>query len=99
MGGAGGHMRHPHDLNEVDFGKDIIELFRAIPSYLKTKEFQGGQTSSLKVDGSNNGLKVVVRNGDYTFAVDRGTQMAADVAGVSLEDMDTRWPEKIDPDT
>ena len=50
MGGAGGHMRHPHDLNEVDVGKDIIELFRAIPSYLKTKEFQGGQTSSLKVD-------------------------------------------------
>ena len=99
MGGAGGHMRHPHDLNEVDVGKDIIELFRAIPSYLKTKEFQGGQTSSLKVDGSNNGLKVVVRNGDYTFAVDRGTQMASDVAGVSLEDMDTRWPEKIDPDT
>ena len=99
MGGAGGHMRHPHDLNEVEEGADVVNLFRAIPAYLKTKEFQGGASSSLKVDGSNNGLKVVVRNGNYTFAVDRGTQMAADVAGVSLDDMDTRWPEKIDPAT
>ena len=99
MGGAGGHMRHPHDLNEVEDGQDVVNLFKAIPAYLKTKEFQGGASSSLKVDGSNNGLKVVVRNGNYTFAVDRGTQMAADVAGVSLDDMDTRWPEKIDPAT
>jgi hypothetical protein len=99
MGGAGGHMRHPHDLNEVEDGQDVVNLFKAIPAYLKTKEFQGGASSSLKVDGSNNGLKVVVRNGDYTFAVDRGTQMAADVAGVSLGDMDIRWPEKIDPAT
>ena len=99
MGGAGGHMRHPHDLNEVEEGADVINLFRAIPAYLKTKEFQGGASSSLKVDGSNNGLKIVVRNGDYAFAVDRGTQMAADVAGVSMDDMETRWPEKIDPAT
>ena len=36
MGGAGGHMRHPHDLNEVDSGKDVIALFRAFPAYLKS---------------------------------------------------------------
>ena len=60
MGGAGGHMRHPHDLEEVEMWyQDIIALFRAIPAYLRSEEFKSGQATSLKLDGSNNAIKVV----------------------------------------
>ena len=37
MGGSGGHMRHPHDLDEVKTGVDIVRLFRAIPDYLRSE--------------------------------------------------------------
>jgi len=101
MGGAGGHMRHPHDLNEVDSGNDIIALFRAIPAYLKSKEFEGGETSSLKLDGSNNGLRLVYRDGRYQFAVDRGTKGEMDVQGVTADQLEDRFKSKlvIDPET
>jgi hypothetical protein len=101
MGGAGGHMRHPHDLNEVDNGKDIIALFRAIPDYLKSKEFAGGETSSLKLDGSNNGLRLVYRDGRYQFAIDRGTKGEMDAQGVTTDQLEDRFKSKIviDPET
>jgi|10_taG_2_1085330.scaffolds.fasta_scaffold00316_9 hypothetical protein len=101
MGGAGGHMRHPHDLNEVDSGKDIIALFRAIPDYLKSKEFEGGETSSLKLDGSNNGLRLVYRNGRYQFAIDRGSKGDMDIQGVTADQLEDRFKSKIvvDPET
>jgi hypothetical protein len=95
MGGAGGHMRHPHDLNEVESGKDIIALFRAIPAYLKSEEFQGGETSSLKLDGSNNGLRLVYRDGKYQFAIDRGSMKALDVQGVTADQLEDRFPGKV----
>ena len=101
MGGAGGHMRHPHDLDEVENGKDIIALFRAIPAYLKSKEFQGGAGSSLKLDGSNNGLRIAYRDGRYQFVIDRGTKGFGDIAGIALNQLEKRFPprEKEDPET
>jgi len=101
MGGAGGHMRHPHDLNEVDSGKDVIALFRAIPAYLKSKEFEGGETSSLKLDGSNNGLRLVYRDGRYQFAIDRGSKGELDIQGVTADQLEDRFKSKpvIDPET
>jgi len=98
MGGAGGHMRHPHDLNEVDSGKDVIALFRAIPAYLKSKEFESGETSSLKLDGSNNGLRLAYRGGRYQFVVDRGTKMELDVQGVSADQLEDRFKGKVTTD-
>ena len=101
MGGAGGHMRHPHDLNEVDSGQDVIALFRAIPAYLKSKEFEGGETSSLKLDGSNNGLRLVYRDGRYQFAIDRGSKGELDIQGVTADQLEDRFKSKpvIDPET
>jgi len=101
MGGAGGHMRHPHDLNEVEDGKDVIALFRAIPKYLKSKEFAGGETSSLKLDGSNNGLRLAYRDGRYQFVIDRGSKMELDVQGVSSDQLEDRFKGRVttDPET
>ena len=99
MGGAGGHMRHPHDLKEVDNGQDIIALFRAIPAYLRTEEFKSGQTTSLKLDGSNNAIKVVEdEDGGIQFAVDRGgkgtsPETKLDVQGVTIDRLQDRFPE------
>lgn len=98
MGGAGGHMRHPHDLDEVQSGKDIIALFRAIPAYLRSEEFKSGQTTSLKLDGSNNAIKVVEDgDGGIQFAVDRGGRGTTpitklDVQGVTLDRLQDRFP-------
>jgi hypothetical protein len=92
MGGSGGHMRHPHDLDEVETGKDIIALFRAIPDYLRTEEFTSGQGTSLKLDGSNNAIKVVQReDGKIQFAVDRGSHSPLDVNGVTLDKLKQRF--------
>jgi len=101
MGGAGGHMRHPHDLNEVSDGKDLIALFRAIPAYLKSKEFKAGESSSLKLDGSNNGLRLAYRDGKYQFVVDRGTKRFLDIQGVSIDQLEDRFHSKVitDPKT
>jgi len=97
MGGSGGHMRHPHDLDEIENGQDLIALFRAIPNYLRSEEFQGGGTSSLKLDGSNNALKVIRRGKDLEFAVDRGgkgssARTALDVRGVTVDLLNDRFP-------
>ena len=92
MGGSGGHMRHPHDLDEVSTGEDIIQLFRAIPDYLRSEEFAGGRVASLKLDGSNNAIKVVRRGtDDIEFAVDRASQSPLDVNGVTLDKIKQRF--------
>ena len=94
MGGAGGHMRHPHDLDEVQSGQDIIALFRAIPAYLRSEEFKSGQTTSLKLDGSNNAIKVVDSEyGGFQFAVDRGSLKNIDIDGITMDRVDDRFPE------
>ena len=98
MGGAGGHMRHPHDLNEVGDGEDVIALFRAIPKYLKSKEFAGGESSSLKLDGSNNGLRLAYRDGRYQFVIDRGSKMELDVQGVSVDQLEDRFKGEVTTD-
>ena len=92
MGGSGGHMRHPHDLDEVKTGEDIIALFRAIPNYLRSEEFTSGAASSLKLDGSNNAIKVVRKGKDgIQFAVDRASQSPLDVNGVTLDKIKQRF--------
>ena len=53
MGGAGGHMNHPHDLDHVKNGEDFIKFFtKELPSIL----FQEGSSPAkftVKLDGVN----------------------------------------------
>jgi len=100
MGGSGGHMRHPHDLDEVKTGQDVIDLFRAIPNYLRSEEFESGTSSSIKLDGSNNAIKVVDHTGndgkkDIQFAIDRASLNPLDVGGVTIDKLEQRFTRTI----
>ena len=68
MGGAGGHMSHPYDLDEVKNGADLIKIMMGIPKHLA----MDAVNATIKLDGSNNSVKVIDRRGKLEFALDRG---------------------------
>ena len=53
-GGAGGHMRHPFDLDDVKSGEDLIKKFEQIGS-----EIKGGARPDTKIDGVNTSIKII----------------------------------------
>ena len=85
MGGAAGHMRHPHDAAKVRSGSDLINMFYDIEDLLA----QGLTVPNVKIDGINVSFKYV--NGQ--FAVDRGSLKEIDVSGVTLDRISERFPE------
>lgn len=87
MGGASGHMPHPFDLETVKSGEDLINLFYSIQNFINTSVIK--ENINVKIDGSNLSFKVVGNE----FAVDRGTQKAIDVEGITLN----RIHERYDP--
>jgi len=48
MGGAGGHMSHPYDLDEVKNGADLIKIMMGIPKHLA----MDAVNATIKLDGS-----------------------------------------------
>ena len=91
-GGAGGHMDHPFDLPNVKTGDDLIELFYNTTSYLKTTP------AILKIDGINLSIRLVTAGNKLEFAIDRGTNMPLDLAGVTINKLPERFLRK-DPET
>jgi hypothetical protein len=85
MGGAGGHMRHPFDLERVQSGNDLIEIFNDLKSYAQ----QAAEAINVKIDGINVSFKLVGNE----FAVDRGSQKPIDVEGVTLSRIEERFGE------
>ena len=85
MGGAAGHMRHPHDAAMVRSGVDLIDMFYNIESLL----IQGLTVPNVKIDGINVSFKF--SNGQ--FAVDRGSLKEIDVSGVTIDRIGERFPE------
>ena len=49
MGGAAGHMRHPFDLQSVQSGNDLIQIFEDLKSYVQV----AAQDVNVKIDGVN----------------------------------------------
>ena len=92
-GGSGGHMNHPFDLDWLKNGKDLLDFFLVkIPLY-----FKEGNTASIKTDGVNVSFKLVTTSGPdgeerKEFAVDRGTKMAVDVEGITIDRIAEKWP-------
>ena len=90
MGGAGGHMPHPYDLDEVKSGIDLIKILKSIPAHLA----QDAVNATLKLDGSNNSVKIIDRRDKYEFALDRGAMGPGkgelDFRGVTPEDYEAR---------
>ena len=91
-GAAGGHMNHPFDLPNVRTGDDLIELFYNTTSYLKTAP------AILKIDGINLSVRLVTAGNKFEFAIDRGTNMPLDLAGVTIDKLSERFLKK-DPET
>lgn len=85
MGGAAGHMRHPFDLQRVQSGDDLIQIF----SELKTYAQEAAQNINVKIDGVNVSFKLV----DGEFAVDRGSTKPIDVQGVTISRVGERFGE------
>ena len=87
-GGAGGHMRHPFDLDDVKTGDDLIKKFEQIAS-----EIKGGNLPDTKIDGVNTSIKVVDGPDGKEFAMDRGSSKPIDVEGITLTKLQDRFAE------
>ncbi|MAF25216.1 hypothetical protein CL634_06540 [bacterium] len=86
-GGAGGHMKHPFELNTVRTGGDLKDFFFTAAEYLQTKP------GATKIDGTNVSFKLVGQEEERRqFAVDRGSLKEIDVNGVTIDRVSERFP-------
>ena len=85
MGGGPGHMRHPHDLEKVKTGSDLVDLFYELESVIE-KDLV---IPNVKIDGINVSFKFV----NNQFAVDRGSLKEIDVTGITFDRIGERFPE------
>jgi uncharacterized membrane protein (UPF0127 family) len=87
-GGAPGHMAHPFDLDNVNSGKDLIEIMKK--SFKSLQENPG----SVKIDGTNTSVRLIDVDGEKQFAMDRGSKKDIDVKGITKDDLATRFKTK-----
>jgi len=85
MGGAAGHMRHPFDLQSVQSGDQLIDIFDDLKTLVLTSDTG---VPNVKFDGSNVSFKV--SNGN--IVVDRGSY--ADITGISSDNVFDRFPKE-----
>ena len=87
-GGAAGHMDHPFDLPQVTTGKDLIRAFEDAVKSIQTTP------PAVKIDGVNASIKLVHNpDGSIEFGLDRGSNKALDVKGVTKKDLPARFSE------
>ena len=92
-GGAGGHMAHPFDLPSVINGKKLITVFEKSITHIKKK------SAATKIDGTNNSVKIVNSpDGGKEWAMDRGTKGELDIAGITLDKLEQRFPTQLEID-
>jgi hypothetical protein len=84
-GGAAGHMAHPFDLPNVKTGKDLIKVFE------DSAESLAAVPGSVKIDGINASIRLVVLNGKQQFVLDRGSGKELDVKGMTKDDLLNRF--------
>jgi hypothetical protein len=87
-GGAGGHMRHPFDLDDVKTGKDLVTKFAQI-----AKEIKEGNLPDTKIDGVNTSIKLVDGPSGKEFAMDRGSGQPLDVQGITISRLGEKFAE------
>ena len=86
-GGAGGHMAHPIDLPEVKTGKNLINVFNKVASYLATTSVP------LKIDGINASIRLVDTPKGKQFAIYRGAKKDVEGPPATIEYLPARFPE------
>lgn len=87
-GGAGGHMRHPFDLDDVKTGKDLVKKFMQI-----AEEINAGNLPDTKIDGVNTSIKLVDGPSGKEFAMDRGSGQPLDVEGITIDRLGQKFAE------
>ena len=87
-GGAGGHMRHPFDLDDVKTGDDLVAKFKQI-----AQEIKEGNLPDTKIDGVNTSIKLVDTPEGKQFAMDRGSGKPLDVQGITIDKLTQKFSE------
>ena len=87
-GGAGGHMRHPFDLDDVKTGMDLLRKFEQIGEQIKA-----GARPDTKIDGVNTSIKVIDGPNGKEFAMDRGSGKPEDIEGMTVDRLLNRFGE------
>ncbi len=93
MGGAGGHMKHPFEVPGINTGVDLLNMFNTIARVASENQ------PTLKLDGANTSFKVIDSESNISgleFALDRGSQGAEDIAGITLSNMRSRFLDSVD---
>lgn len=86
-GGAGGHMAHPIDLPEVKTGRDLINIFNEVATYLSNT------TVPLKIDGVNASIRLVDTPQGKQFAIYRGAKKDIEGPPATIDYLPNRFPE------
>lgn len=86
-GGAGGHMAHPFDVETVQNGQDLINIFNKSVQYLSRTP------APLKIDGANASVRLITNSaGDKEFALYRGAKVDVQTA-ITIDKLAERFSE------
>lgn len=83
-GGAGGHMSHPFDYDELT-GDDLIEL---------VEDLFGGKITDMKekLDGTN--IHATMNNNGQVVFIRNKSNLNSELGGMSIQDMADKWADK-----
>lgn len=83
-GGAGGHMSHPFDYDELT-GDDLIEL---------VEDLFGGKITDMKekLDGTN--IHATMNNNGQVVFIRNKSNLNSELGGMSIQDMAEKWADK-----
>lgn len=83
-GGAGGHMSHPFDYDELT-GDDLIEL---------VEDLFGGKITDMKekLDGTN--IHATMNNNGQVVFIRNKLNLNSELGGMSIQDMADKWADK-----
>ena len=86
-GGSGGHMDHVFNIPWVKTGKDLIKAFDMSVDYVRDVP------ASVKIDGVNASVRLVILDNKKQFVLDRGSNKPLDVKGITKSDLLDRFGE------
>ena len=83
-GGAGGHMSHPFEYDELT-GDDLIEL---------VEDLFGGKITDMKekLDGTN--IHATMNNAGQVVFIRNKSNLNSELGGMSIQDMANKWVDK-----
>jgi len=84
-GGAAGHMAHPFDIPSIQTGRDLKRFF------LNTTKSIQKNPPAVKIDGVNASFRLIDKDGNREFALDRGSMKPLDLEGITIDKLIDRF--------